>query len=551
MLLAWGFERRLIAFLAGAFGALAMPPLDLFPALLVSLPVAIWLIDGTGGANRFSLSALFAAAGAGWWWGFGYLVAGLWWLGSAFLVEQEQFLWALPLGVVGLPAGLALFFAFGFALARLLWSGGPGRIFALAAGLGMSEWLRGHLFTGFPWNGFGQALGDYLVSAQAASVVGAEGLGLLALLLFSVPVLLVEEMAGRRTLGLCLAAVGVCVLIGFGAARLVASGGLSAATIEVVPGARLRLMQPNIAIAGYGAANGASLLETYIALSKGAPASGRITSGETDGALASGERAVPIHLIWPESPFPFVLARQPQALGAIAAALGPQAFLLTGAIRVEATTDEGAQPGSTPRYYNAIQAVDTDGTIVTSYDKVHLVPFGEYLPAPFKWLIGAVGLRQFVHVPGGFSAGAIRRPFAVEGLPPALPLLCYEAIFPSEVNATRGDERWLLNLTNDAWFGETFGPYQHFAQARLRAVEQGLPLVRAANTGISAVIDPYGRIVQSLPVGVAGTLDTPLPKAIARPVFVRYGQTILAAWLTLMAILAMISAYRNDSSVSA
>ena len=538
ILLAWGWERQLIALFGGAVGALAMPPLDIMPALLVAFPIAIWLIDGSStDGRRFSAAALFSAASAGWLWGFGYLVAGLWWLGSAFLVDAEQFLWAMPLGVLGLPAGLALFFALGFAFARLLWSEGPFRIFAFAASLSASEWLRGHIFTGFPWNSFGQAFGDYLIPAQAASIFGLDGLSLVALLVFSTPALIADEPFGRRRFrGVFLGAAVIALLFGFGAVRLALNGGFNPLidAEHTVKDVKLRIMQPNISMFAKGdATSGQALLETYLSLSDKATSPGAV--GILDAT----------HVIWPESPFPFLLARQPQALKMIGAALKGKVTLITGAIRGESSGEEAgaSSPGAVrARYYNAIQVVGPDSSIVQSYDKLHLVPFGEYLPIPFKWLIEGLGLRQFVHVPGGFEAGVIRRPLILPGLPPALPLICYEAIFPAEVTRTRTSEEFLLNVTNDAWFGETFGPYQHFAQARLRAVEQGLPLVRAANTGISAVIDPYGRIVRQLPVGVADVIDAPLPRAAPPTLYSRYGDGIYAVLFLLMMSMALASA---------
>ncbi len=166
---------------------------------------------------------------------------------------------------------------------------------------------------------------------------------------------------------------------------------------------------------------------------------------------------------------------------------------MTGAARAEDAA------GTAPRYFNAIHVVNPDGVIGDSYDKVHLVPFGEYLP--FRTLLDRIGLRQFVEVPGGFEPGVRRRPLTIRGLPPALPLICYEAIFPREVAADAVRPGLLLNVTNDAWFGHTFGPHQHLSQARMRSIEQGLPQIRAANTGISAMIDPLGRVIRSLPLG--------------------------------------------------
>jgi apolipoprotein N-acyltransferase len=180
--------------------------------------------------------------------------------------------------------------------------------------------------------------------------------------------------------------------------------------------------------------------------------------------------------------------------------------------------------------------VADDGTIAGTYDKMHLVPFGEYFPHFLDSTLRSMGIRQFVHVPGGFEAGERRGGFSVEGLPPVAATICYEAIFPRAVVEPGQRPGLILNVTNDAWFGNTPGPHQHFAQARLRTVEEGLPLVRAANTGISAVVDAHGRIQASLPLGVEGVLDAALPRAIAPPVFARYGQAlvivlILCCWL--------------------
>ena len=230
------------------------------------------------------------------------------------------------------------------------------------------------------------------------------------------------------------------------------------------------------------------------------------------------------HLIWPESAFPFLLHRDARALAQIAAFLPPGVTLITGAARVEESLFDNSF-----QFYNAIQAVASDGAIIGTYDKVHLVPFGEYFPAIFDAILRGVGLREFVSIPGGFEPGTRRNLLQVPGLPPIAASICYEAIFPAAV-APGGDVAgFILNVTNDAWFGDTPGPRQHFAQARLRSVEEGLALVRAANTGISAVVDPYGRIVASMPVGIDGVIDSGLPRAISSTFFSRFGNSIF--WL--------------------
>jgi len=517
VILAWGWRKRLIALAAGACGALALAPLELWPLVVVPMTVAVWLIDGSVGHSPFR--RVRAAAAAGWWWGFGFFLAGFWWLGAAFLVEADKFAWAMPLGVVALPAGLAVFPALGFGLARLFWTSGAGRILILAVALTASEWLRGHVLTGFPWNVYGMMLAGPLWFAQFSAVGGLYGLTLLAVAIGAAPATLGTAEAGRRRWHApALALVLLAGLAGFGAWRV------PAGSTPVVAGVKLRLLQPNLPQdAKFDPRNGEAILNDYLALSD------RATSPTTLGVQDV------THLIWPESAFPFLLGRTPAALARIAAVLPPNATLITGAARAGE-----ALPGeSRPPIFNSIQVVNDEGVITGSYDKVHLVPFGEYLPAILERLLRSFGLSEFVAVPGGFAAGARRAPMTIRGLPPVAPLICYEVVFPGEAVAPQGPRPGLmLNLTNDGWFGQTSGPYQHLAQARLRAIEEGLPLVRVANTGVSAVIDGHGRITASLPLGTQGVLDASLPTTAPVTLYSRFGDAILAAGMALFLALA-------------
>jgi apolipoprotein N-acyltransferase len=495
VILSWGWRRRAIAFVSGAAGALALPPFSLFVFIAAPLTIAVWLIDGAQdrGPGRPLIGSMRAAFGAGWWMGFGYFLAGLWWVGAAFLVEADKFAWALPLGVVALPAVLALFPAAGFAIARGLWSAGPARVFALAFGLGLAEWARGLLFTGFPWNDLGMALGSNLALAQIASLVGLHGLTFLTIAIFAAPATLWCVGEGRLNLAPAgLAALALVLIAAFGAFRLAAPASPS------LPGVKLRLIQPNVAQdVSFSPENSDAILSRYLDLSERATAPDR-----------SGVRDV-THLIWPESAFPFILSRDPRALTDIAAFLSGGATLITGAARLE---DDGERPR---RYFNSIEIVGRNGLSGEHYDKQHLVPFGEYVP--FESVLEKARITQFVDIPGGFEPGAGRRVLRIPGLPDAMPLVCYEAIFPIEIgDLFSGAERprWLLNVTDDAWFGQTPGPYQHFAQARLRAIELGAPLVRDANSGISAVLDGFGREIVVAPLGADGVLDAELPEAL-------------------------------------
>jgi apolipoprotein N-acyltransferase len=418
-------------------------------------------------------------------------------------VEDDAFAWALPFGVIGFPAALALFHGVGFMLARLLWSDGSRRILAFVAAIASVEWLRGTTLSGFPWNSLGQALGASDVTAQIASVTGLNGMTILVLFIFAAPAVLVTGSSTLQRLMLpSTAAILFAGIAYFGLWRL------QSTTITMLPDVKVRILQPNMSQREKHRLSGQDVLARYLTLSDRATTPG--TSSISDIT----------HLIWPESPFPFLLAREPQALSQIAGLIRPKTTLITGAARAEDASGDARQT----RYFNAIHVVGPDGTIVDSYDKVHLVPFGEYLP--FNAAFAAIGLRQFVEIPGGFEAGVRRKPLQIKGLPLAIPLICYEAIFPSGIVSDGPRPGLLINVTNDGWFGNTAGPYQHLAQARLRSVEQGLPQLRAANTGISAIIDPLGRIVHSQSLGTSGVIDGFIVKALPNTTYGTYGDLI-------------------------
>ncbi len=514
IVLAWGWRRAAIAVSAGALSVLALPPLDIWPVLWLTFPVLVWLVDGAA-AGR--LGGVFSAAIAGWWFGFGYFVAGLYWIGYAFLVDAKAFAWLIPFAVLGLPAYLALFTGLGLALARLLWTRGPMRFIALAVALTVAEWLRGHLLSGFPWNAFGYSLTGPLVLAQSASLVGIWGLTFIAVAVFASPAALADDRAEttRPWRPLVVSVALLVALAGYGALRLALS------PTAYVKDVRLRIMQPNLQQDqkfNYGAKQ--QVMSHYLSL-----------SDRATGPQSNGLRDV-THLIWPESAFPFILTREPDALAQIAAMLPPNAVLITGAVRAQ---DTGSRPSPLDAY-NSVYVIDHAGSILSAYDKVHLVPFGEYLP--FQTLLERLGIMQLTKLPGGFVAGDRRRVLDVPRAPRAIPLICYEIIFPGDAVPRSDRPGWLINVTNDGWFGLSSGPYQHLQQARVRAIEEGLPLVRAANTGVSAVIDPLGRVIKSLPLGSEGVLDTPLPLEIAPPLFVHAGDGPLC--LILIAAIVLI-----------
>ncbi|WP_298260822.1 apolipoprotein N-acyltransferase [Bradyrhizobium sp.] len=512
IILTWGWKRAAIALLAGALSSLAMAPFNAWPVLFLTFPVMVWQIDGAG-AGRWR--GVPAAALTGWWFGLGYFVPGLYWIGEAFLVDAKTFAWLMPFAVLGLPAYLALFMALGFALARLFWTRDASRVIALAAGLTMSEWLRGHALTGFPWNTLGYALTEPLVLAQTASLIGLWGLTFLAVAVFASPAVLIDGSSRERKpwIAPAFALVALLAMTIFGGIRL------NQHPTVMLSGPKLRIMQPNLQQdARFNYSAKAEVMKKYLAL-----------SDRASGPQSTGMRDVNI-LIWPESAFPFFLTREPDAMAQIADLLPKGTVLVTGSVRAP-----DVPPGTRiRRAYNSVYVIDHDGSVLSVYDKLHLVPFGEFLP--FQDWMEKIGFEQLTKVQGGFIPGTHRRSMNIPNAPRMLPLICYEAIFPGDVVERHDRPGWIVNVTNDGWFGISTGPYQHLQQARMRAVEQGLPLVRAANTGISAVIDPMGRIVARLGLGLEGVLDSGLPAAIPPTIYARAGDIpiliiLAAAWL--------------------
>ena len=523
VILSWGWRRRFIAVFAGALSALAQAPFFAFPVLWLTFPVFIWLLDGSvatarrGGARRF-----WPAFSAGWWFGFGYFLAGLWWIGAAFLVDAEQFAWLLPLAVIALPAGLALFWGLAAAFAQLIWRDDWRRILALAAALGAAEWARGHVLTGFPWNAIGYALTAGEVLMQSAAVFGLHALNILAVVIFAAPAAFVPPGAqARRNIAIpALAVAGLAGLALFGFIRL------GQAPRASVPDVQIKIVQPAIDQAEkWKPENKQAIFQSFLDLS-------------SEGGLP--ENGTGLVLVWPESAFPFALTEEPGALAAIGTMLPDGAALVTGAARVEANvggsvTDAGTDSGR--RVFNSVYVINDRGEIDDAYDKVHLVPFGEYLP--FQQTLESLGLQQLTKLRGGFSAGPRRRALSLPAAPAFSPLICYEIVFPGEVLPDDLRPGFLLNVTNDSWYGRTPGPYQHMHQARVRAVEEGLPLVRAANTGISIVSDPFGRISARAALGEKTSITAPLPSAIDPPFSSRHGYYVFLILLLVVFLVTL------------
>lgn len=510
-----GWRARWLAFAAGALSDLALAPFFFWPVLFLTLPVLVWRLDAVEAADpvdrppRWHRTALARAAGTGWWFGFGYFAFGLFWLGEAFLVDAKTFAWLLPFAVTLMPAGLALFYAAAAAVVWRVTTPGISRILGLAAALGAAEWLRGHVLTGFPWNVLGYALTAPPSLMQMAGVIGIYGLTLWVVLICAAPLVLAAENVGAaRTRWAMPCAIALVPLL---AAYAYGTIILSRPAPADVPGVRLRIVQPSVLQhEKWKPENQRRIFDQHLALSR------TNVAGEQAGLAGI------THVIWPEAAMPFFPLEQPEAISAITEVLGSDVTLITGALRRLPKRTVETEPGvirtfSSFDYFNAMMVFAPGVSGAASvYDKIHLVPFGEYLPA--QSLLEAIGLQQLTRLRGGFSSGPSPRPLLSAGsLDKFGPLICYEAIFPGAV--IQGSERptVLINVTNDGWFGNTSGPRQHLHQTRVRAVEEGLPIIRAANNGISAVIDPNGRLVATLGMNATGVLDSALPGALAPP----------------------------------
>ena len=487
-----GGRRFLFAWFAGLLSALGFAPYGLFPLLLLGYGALVLLIDGAQNAAR----PVRASALAGFAFGFGQFLAGLHWIGYAFMVDPGAHEWQIPFVAILFPGGLALFIALACAAAAYFWREGPARIFVFAASLATAEWLRGQVLTGFPWNIAAYGWGASLAILQSAALFGSCTLTLLTILFGAS----LAEPFGARPKWLfpsSMAALFVLLWIG-GEIRL------AAVPAADVPGVRLRLVQPDIPQAEkyrqrYVVRNWERLLELSVK-----PAS-----------------PSPTIIVWPEAAPPFLLAREPVALDQIAMLTARRRVLMTGAVRRERNgTDE-------PSYYNSFYLFSRGGELLATYDKFHLVPFGEYLP--FERTFDRWGIGKLTGISGSFASGDGPHTYDVPGAPSVGPLICYEILFPDAVVGARRPG-WFVNVTDDSWFGPWAGPQQHLLVARVRAIEEGIPVARAANTGISAIIDPLGRITAILGLDRPGVVDGNLPAAIADTPFSRLRE----AWFFLI-----------------
>lgn len=498
-----GWRRAAAACLLGALATGAMPPISHWLLLFPAFTGLLLLLESARSPK--------AAFWDGWCFALGFFTTGLYWIANALLIDAAAFWWMVPFAVLGLPAFLALFVGASTAAWRWL---APGPILGgplLAALWSLAELARGHLLTGFPWNLIGYAWWERPEPLQGMALIGAYGLGFVSVLAATAPAAL-RGRDPRRMVAGGLAILPLAGLAVWGHARL------SEAPVAMVPDVRLRLVQPSIPQA---------------------------IKMNLDDRIASFERLLdlsarpaaqpPTALIWPETATPFLLEREPNARAAIVELLAPGSSALIGTPRAV------IGPDGAPLYYNGLVALDSDDLVRGVYDKFHLVPFGEYVP-----LRGVLPIETVANRNTDYAFGVGPRSLRVPGVPPVGPLICYEAIFPGAALDPDDRPNWLLNITNDAWYGASSGPYQHFVIVAARAIEEGLPMVRVANSGISGVIDPYGRVSARLGLDQTGILDAALPEKLAAPpLYARYGNAPLGLALALLIIWAIVAKLRQ------
>jgi apolipoprotein N-acyltransferase len=466
----------LLLLMCGAFTGLALPPIGWWWLMFVGFTTLHLLLH-----PKFILSKR-QVFGRGLSFAFGYFVVAFHWIGFAFTVDAATYLWMMPFAV----GGLALFMACYWAVALTLVSRIPEKFVPVLAripvAIGLAEYVRGHLLTGFPWSSVGlisETMGGFV---QVSSLIGMTGL---TVVLLALAVLPVQILRHRQ---IVFPALLVLILpVGW----LWGNDRVDQNPTQYVPDVSVRLVQPNIAQSDkWRQENAADIFNSLLELTQ-----------RPDQSQASS-RVV----IWPESAIPFLLDENADALQRIAVALGDNRVLLTGAIRRQL----GA--AGEPPYFTSILQIDSFGSVRGVYDKWRLVPGGEFLP--FEPILSRLGFRKVVSLPESFTAGQGPAALNIPGMGRAAMLICYEAIFPHHLLPVPRPD-WIVNVTNDGWFGQSVGPHQHLAQVRMRAIEQGLPIARAANTGISAMIDPVGRLIARSALDSVAVIDTSLPQALS------------------------------------
>jgi apolipoprotein N-acyltransferase len=534
------WARFILSLLSGMIMVAAMPPYGLWPMLFIGFSVFYIMLMGARGWSAFGL---------GWFFGMGFFTLGLSWIGNALLVPGNDFAWVYPFAIMGLPVLLSAFTGLAALATTYFWrdtrvalTGYGIIIFALC--FAIAEWVRGHIFTGFPWNLYGYGWVKNLEIAQLASIGGSYFLTLITILWATIPALVF--LIGRYA--------KLTVLIGllsFGAAYAYGAHRLASNPTSYHDNIIVRPIQPNIAQEDkWNPRKTVANFQKHLALSV----------PSNDEALDNDN--VTTILIWPETALTFTMLEDPLAQSQLSAVLqsfkGP-VYLATGYLRVDQkdTPDYGDD-----LFYNSLIVLDKDAQIIATYDKAHLVPMGEYIP-----------FQEYLNIPlissfNGFESGdapktldiAVSKPpladndishIATPYIPAFSPQICYEIIFPGAVVGRNAPADWVINVTNDAWYGDSIGPRQHFAMLIFRAIEEGVPIIRSANTGISGVVDPLGRTLARADLMTSNNTSSKLPKSISHNnLFALWGNIVflLTCLIGIVLIMSKYAYHRSNAN---
>jgi len=475
----------LACILSGWIAAFAMAPVSCWPLMFVGISGLYWLYTHCEKPMHAWLAGFLFALG--------YFVTGLWWIGNALLVDGNDFRWVWPISVIGLPTLLGLFTGTYLAIARMI--SDPRTLkgmITFAFFLTVSEWTRGHAFTGFPWNLYGYTWADTLPMAQGFYLFGAFGMTFITLLWAATPGLMLVHTKPWNRKGRLAIPVILTMLMLF----LWGQNRLADNPTKYDPGTGIVVVQPNIAqTMKWDPKAVQDNFDKIISLSK--------------GATFNDPQPRSVFVVWPETaigPSVYTVGANVDLMQKVLKSYKGDSYLVTGILK----RDEDASGNIT--FSNSIAFLDNQIELLNQYSKTHLVPFGEFIPFQ-KW----IPLKPVVEYKG-FEPGKGATTFTKANVPPFSPLICYEIIFPDQVTPKSGVRpQWIVNVTNDGWYGDSAGPHQHFAQTRLRAIEEGLPVVRSANTGISGIIDPLGRVIDQGDIFHEATIVSLLPRSIEKP----------------------------------
>ena len=499
---------KICSFILGAISVAALPPYYTFPAAVIAFSGLFYLLTRT--------SKLKQSFALGYWFGVAHFGLGLSWIANALLVDVVAFGWLYPITI--LAAGI--FFGLFSGLATCLIYKFPtiiDKYLSFAAFWCLSEWLRSFILTGFPWNLLGTILTFSPQLYQSASLVGTYGLSLFTILFCTAPILLFSPLRRNKILAITLIILLPTTNYLYGTYRI-----NKLHNIFVPNGIKVRLVQPSISQELKWNINTLEQnFATYIELSQ--------QEGLNDIDF----------VIWGETASPFALDTDTKHRQQLLTAIPKQGHLITGAVRVQTS------PYGHPIPFNSMLAFNKQGDIISYYDKSHLVPFGEYIPLR-QYL--PTWIKPITNTITDFQAGNGPRSISINNLPSFTPLICYEIIFPTQVINKHDRPEWLINLTNDGWYGDSAGPHQHLVSTIMRATEEGLTTVRVANNGISAIINPLGQIIEQMPLNHVGILDAKLPQKLSLPtLYSHYGNTIPLGLTLLLLIISLYSAIRSFS----